>query len=199
MGITRWPCAEEETLAWQYTHSPLSRTSRLPLQQSRSPSWLHPTPSTPLEPSCRGRSLTLRVTAACSAVKNSPARQETQETQVRSLGQEDPLEEGMAPLSSTFAWRIPWTEESGGLQSIGSQRVRHHGSNLACTHFQTSASCISSEESPPCSRHLSLSIFSWGEGRRWKSFGLWNEMDEAEFRSHLKRGIHSPAVGLLGS
>ena len=49
-----------------------------------------------------------------------------QETQVRSLGQEDPLEEGMAPLSSTFAWKIPWTEESGTLQFTGSQRVRHH-------------------------------------------------------------------------
>ena len=115
MGITRWPCAEEEILTWQYTYSPLSRTSRLPLRHSRSPSWLHPTPSTQLEPSCRGGSLTLLVAAACSAVKNSPARQETQETQetqVRSLGQEDPLEEDMAPLSSTFAWRIPWTEEN---------------------------------------------------------------------------------------
>ena len=40
-------------------------------------------------------------------------------------GQEDPLEEGMATHSSIPAWRIPWTEEPGGLQSIGSQRVRH--------------------------------------------------------------------------
>ena len=45
--------------------------------------------------------------------------------QVRSLGQEDPLEEGMGTHSSILAWRIPWTEESGGLQSTGSQRVRH--------------------------------------------------------------------------
>ena len=51
-------------------------------------------------------------------VKNLPA---IQETQVRSLGQEDPLEEGMATHSSILAWRIPWTEESGGLQSIGSE------------------------------------------------------------------------------
>ena len=43
---------------------------------------------------------------------------------VRSLGLEDPLEEGMGTYSSIFAWRIPWTEEPGGLQSIGSQRVR---------------------------------------------------------------------------
>ena len=45
--------------------------------------------------------------------------------QVQSLDWEDPLEEGMATHSSISAWRIPWTEESGGLQSIGSQRVRH--------------------------------------------------------------------------
>ena len=51
--------------------------------------------------------------------------QETLETQVQSLGREDPLEEGMETHSCVFAWRIPWTEEPGGLQSIGSQRVRH--------------------------------------------------------------------------
>ena len=48
-----------------------------------------------------------------------------QETQVRSLGQEDPLEKEMATHSSILAWRIPWTEETGRLQSVGSQRVRH--------------------------------------------------------------------------
>ena len=48
-----------------------------------------------------------------------------QETQVQSLGQEYPLEKGMATHSSIPAWRISWTEEPGGLQSIGSQRVRH--------------------------------------------------------------------------
>ena len=45
--------------------------------------------------------------------------------QVQSLGWEDPLEEGMATNSSVLAWRIPWTEKPGGLQSMGSQRVRH--------------------------------------------------------------------------
>ena len=55
-------------------------------------------------------------------VKNLPA---IQETQVRSLGQEDSLEKGMATLSSILAWRIPWTEKSGGLQLMGSQRVGH--------------------------------------------------------------------------
>ena len=47
------------------------------------------------------------------------------ETWVQSLGQEDPMEEGMAAHSSVLAWRIPWTEEPGGLQSIESQRVGH--------------------------------------------------------------------------
>ena len=48
-----------------------------------------------------------------------------QETQVQSLGQEDPLQKEMAPHSSTLAWRIPWVEESGGLQSMGPLRVGH--------------------------------------------------------------------------
>ena len=47
------------------------------------------------------------------------------ETRVRSLGREDPLEKEMATHSSTLAWKIPWTEEPGRLQSMGSQRVRH--------------------------------------------------------------------------
>ena len=57
--------------------------------------------------------------------------QEMQEMQVRSLRQEDPLEEGMATHSSIFAWEIPWTEEPSELQSIGLQRVRHNWSDLA--------------------------------------------------------------------
>ena len=51
--------------------------------------------------------------------------QEMQETQVQFLGREDPLEEGMATLSSILACRTPWIEEPGGLQSIGLQRVEH--------------------------------------------------------------------------
>ena len=47
------------------------------------------------------------------------------ETRVRPLGQEDPLEKEMATHSSSLAWKIPWTEERGRLQSMGSQRVRH--------------------------------------------------------------------------
>ena len=51
--------------------------------------------------------------------------QEMHETQFQSLGQEDPLEEEMATHSSILAWKIPWTEEPGGLQSMGLQRVGH--------------------------------------------------------------------------
>ena len=58
-------------------------------------------------------------------VKNLPAMQETQETWVPALGQEDPLEKGMAIHASSLAWKIPGTEESGRLQSIRLQRVRH--------------------------------------------------------------------------
>ena len=54
-------------------------------------------------------------------VKNLPAMQDTR---VRSLGQEDPLEKQTETHSNILAWRIPWTEEPGGLQSMGSQRVR---------------------------------------------------------------------------
>ena len=56
-------------------------------------------------------------------LQNPPAMQETR---VLSLGWEDPLEEAMATHSSILAWRIPWTEELGGLQSMGSQRVGHN-------------------------------------------------------------------------
>ena len=55
-------------------------------------------------------------------VKNLPAMQETWAS---ALGWEDPLEEGMATHSSILAWRIPWIEEPGGLQSMGLQRIRH--------------------------------------------------------------------------
>ena len=63
-----------------------------------------------------------------------------QETQVLSLGREDTLEESKATHSSIFAWRIPWTEEAGGLQSVGSQEsdmteVTEH----TCTHIHISA------------------------------------------------------------
>ena len=65
-----------------------------------------------------------------SVVKNPPAKQETW---VQSLGQEGPLEKEVATHSRILAWEIPWTEEPGGLQSMGSKRVRH---GLATTSHQ---------------------------------------------------------------
>ena len=70
--------------------------------------------------------------------------------QVRPLGWEDPLEEGMATHSSVLAWRISWTEEPGWLQFIGSQRVRHYWSDLACTHTWVPLGCMGNTlGSPP--------------------------------------------------
>ena len=65
----------------------------------------------------------LRLPWGAQMVKNQPA---LQETRVQSLGQEDPLEKGIGTHSSILAWRILWTEEPSGLQSIGLQRVRHN-------------------------------------------------------------------------
>ena len=65
-------------------------------------------------------------------VKNLPT---VQETYVQSLDREDPLEEKMATHSNILAWKIPWTEEPGELQSIGLQRIGHNRSDLAHTHI----------------------------------------------------------------
>ena len=70
----------------------------------------------------REDSVTIRASLVAQKLKPLPAMRETW---VRSLGQEDPLEKEMATHSSILAWRIPWTEEPGGLQSTGSQRVGH--------------------------------------------------------------------------
>ena len=64
----------------------------------------------------------LKASQVAQRLKHLPAMRETW---VRSLDREDPLEKEMATHSSILAWRIPWTEEPGGLQSTGSQRVRH--------------------------------------------------------------------------
>ena len=67
--------------------------------------------------------ITVRASLVAQSVKNLPA---VQETQVQFLGWEDPLEKEMATHSSILAWKIAWTEEPGGLQSMGSQRVGHN-------------------------------------------------------------------------
>ena len=68
-----------------------------------------------------------------SVVKNPPVMQETQETQVQSLGWEDPMEKEMATHSSILAWEIPWREEPGGQQSIGLQKSQTQLSNETTT------------------------------------------------------------------
>ena len=57
---------------------------------------------------------------------NPSANAEDKESRVQPLSQEDPLKEGMSTCSSVLAWKIPWTEETGGIQSIGLQRVEHN-------------------------------------------------------------------------
>ena len=64
----------------------------------------------------------MQASLVAQMVKNLPAMQETQ---VQSLGQEDPLQKGLATHSSILAWKVPWTEKPGRLQSMGSQRVGH--------------------------------------------------------------------------
>ena len=73
-------------------------------------------------PSVKTSDVKIRLSEVAQMVKRLPAMQETQ---VRSLGWEDPLEKEMATHASTLAWKIPWTEEPGRLQSMGSQRVEH--------------------------------------------------------------------------
>ena len=72
---------------------------------------------------------TARASLVPQLIKNPPAKQETR---VQSLGREDPLEKETAAHSNTLAWRVPWTEEPGRLQSMGSQRVGHRATSL---HF----------------------------------------------------------------
>ena len=84
------------------------------------------------------RSFVSSASLVAQMVKNLPAMQFTE---VPSLGQGDPLEKGVASHSSILAWEIPWTEEPGGLQFMGSQRVGH---NLATKQQQihTHAHCV---------------------------------------------------------
>ena len=86
-------------------------------------------------------------------VKNPPAMQETQ---VQSLGQKESLEKKMATHSSILAWRIPWTEEPGSVQSMGSQRVRHDR-ETEHTHTASREQMKSEELSPG---DISQSIYS---------------------------------------
>ena len=112
-------------------------------------------------------------------VKNPPAMQETW---VRSLGQEDPLEKEMAIHSSILTWRIPWTEEPGGLQSTGSQRVGHDWvTNTA---------------------HLELSLIYLGFRKLVKHLSFshpwWSELQPNSQKRKKKRGEGGAQWAFLG-
>ena len=94
--------------------------------------------------------------------------------QVPSLGQEDPLEEGMATHTSILAWRIPWTEEPGGLQPVGLQRVRHDLSTAQQQHGHIhNATCEIDHQRGAAVYHSELSsvlsddLEGW-DWRRWE-------------------------------
>ena len=110
-------------------------------------------------------------------VKNSPV---IQETWVQSLGREDPLEEEMAALSSILAWRIPWTEEPGWLQSIGSQGVGCDGRDWTqrgnrIIVAETSRSWfVSSARGPEAGHFCFVLVVLWFQDwNLWDSFGLF--------------------------
>ena len=93
-----------------------------------------------------------------------------QETQVQSLGQEDPLEKGMATRSSILAWRIPRTEEPGGLQSMGSQTVTHDlvrntSNQKMCVSKDSLKHKSAASDSHMCTFQNNISIFSCSAGK----------------------------------
>ena len=111
-------------------------------------------------------------------VKNPP---EMWETRVQSLGWEDALEEGMAIHSSILAWRIPWTEEPGGLQSIGLQRVGHNWSQLSMQ-----ARTLSATSWTPNCLFTRLSNVSQAGGSL-RSLPLQSLFEEHYFKAILKK------------
>ena len=125
---TPWTIAHQTLLSMEFSRQ--EYWSRLPF----------PTPEDLPDPGLNQCLLSWQETSSllhhlAQTVKNLPAMRETW---VRSLGQEDPLEKGMATHSSILAWRIPCTEETGRLQSMGLQRVGHHWSTFTFTftlHF----------------------------------------------------------------
>ena len=124
-------------------------------------------------------------------VKHLPT---VQETRVRSLGQEDPLEKAMASHFSTLAWKVPWMEEPVGVQSMGSQRVRGDWASLLHFFFYArrthNCNMINAEDS-----YRGLGLFIWASlVAQWvKSPPAMKEMQETQVRSlgwedHLQKG-----------
>ena len=118
-------------------------------------------------------------------VKNLPAKQETQEMWVWSLGQEDPLEEEMATQSSILAWKIPRTEDPGGLQSMGLQRIVHN-----CAHAHLNEYWRGLSESPIFRLNTTCSLCAPGPQARLfpvpaNSYPFWLIISYFAFRSQL--------------
>ena len=98
-----------------------------------------------------------------------------QETWLCSLGREDPLEEGMGTYSSILAWRIPWTEEPGGLQSMGLQRVRHNWG----TKHSTAQGCVKAV-SWPLAYRCQWELHDMSDKQEYLQILLPNVTQEAE-------------------
>ena len=119
--------------------------------------------------------ITRRASLVAQRIKRLPAMQETQ---VRSLSWEDALEKEMATHSSILAWRIPWTEEPGGLQSMGLQRVRHDWAT-SLTHSEI----ISSIQEVMCELYANTTPF-YMKGLSMPRFGCHKES--------WNQSLHSP-------
>ena len=119
-----------------------------------------------------------------SVIRNLHAMQETQ---VRSLGWEDPLAKGMATHTSILDWRIPWTEEPGGLQSMGSQKVRH---DWVINTFTSLSKVKMPEKSQVCNK-CSVNALPTEKGLKWPWVGSqWG------FKMRGKPSLLSGAPGL---
>ena len=108
------------------------------------------------------------------------------ETTVPSLGPEDPLKEGTATQSSILAWRIPWTEEPGGLSPMQSQRVRHDWSDLASMHAN------------PRIRSLSGKVGGDLRLRRLKEEATWRQCRDQNWAAMSQGTSQPPAEGKAG-
>ena len=117
-------------------------------------------------------------------VKNLPARLETC---IHSLGWEDPLEKEMATHSSILAWRIPWTDESGGLESMVSQRVRHN--------WETKTTCVCVRVCVCVSIYLNSEPFSYKTRQRLKKHGCSWPCSTLEKNSQVMRAGWDGQVG----
>ena len=116
------------------------------------------------------------------------------ETRVQSLGQEDPLEKGMAIHSSTIAWRIPWTEEPGRQQSMGSQRVRHDWAT-SLSFFLLILSFLSLSTSCPSAYPISLTSKIYPESGHLSSSPMIMFI-QTNLKSHLNC-CKNPLPGLF--